>query len=175
MFRSDLLQAAEKTATGMLVAVAFAAAMTVALFLFRKVALSERRAGETEAAFFGVVFVFGFLAFTIGLVMAASRASAVGQVAPAILSFIGAVAMYLVASDRGRPVLIGGAVLSFAAMLLFGTVLGSYERERARIQASEATLDLRRLQREADAELVINAYRKARGLPLITLGRAPGE
>lgn len=114
-------------------------------------------------------FVFGMFAFVFGLTMSASRTGAVANVVPAALTFLGGLALWLITKEKANAPVIAVCVLSFSAMFLFGTVSGSYERQRA-IQASEKQrYDLKILKDKADAEYVINVYRKSKRLKPINL------
>ena len=105
--------------------------------------------------------------------MGASRVGVVANVLPASLTFIGGLALWIIARETkdGTPVtpaqivVIGPAVISFMVMLFFGTVLGSYERNRAEFQATLDRIDPDRLRHEAEVEFIVNAYRSALCLP----------
>lgn len=111
-----------------------------------------------------VAFVFGILALVTGLVTGASRSAAVGQVLPAALGSIGAVALFVVTKAPKEIPLAATAVSAFSLMLLVGTVLGSYERVRSVAYEDAQRYDLKRLKTEADVEFFINGYRRSRGL-----------
>jgi hypothetical protein len=120
-----------------------------------------------------VAFVFGILALVTGLVTGASRSAAVGQVLPAALGLIGAVALFVVTKSPKDIPLAATAVAAFSVMLLVGTVLGSYERVRSVAYENAQRYDLKRLKTEADVEFFINGYRGSRGLaPLSFEGAA---
>jgi hypothetical protein len=170
MYRADIFLALEKTAV-----VAFSA-LVVALLVW--IALSARASARPGTAdpvglATGAAFVFAFLGIVTGLTMGASRVGVVANVLPASLTFIGGLALWIIARETkdGTPVtpaqivVIGPAVISFMVMLFFGTVLGSYERNRAEFQATLDRIDPDRLRHEAEVEFIVNAYRSALGLP----------
>lgn len=166
----DILQAGEKVVVGILCVAAFVALSALAVTAVGKIAGGGILFSGLHL---GAMFLFGFLAFVVGLVMAASRVGAVGNVVPGALTLIGGVALFLFNREAVDRLLVAGAVFGFSAMLLFGTVLGSYERERALRQAEEAAVDPERLHDLAEVEFFVNAFRESRGLP--PLGPLGGE
>ena len=57
------------------------------------------------------------------------RSSAIGTVLPAILSLLGALAIYVFGADNKHRVLISYCICLFAAMLFYGTQYGAYKRD----------------------------------------------
>lgn len=82
------------------------------------------------------------LGLVMGMTMSARRTPAVGAVLPVVVA----------------------AVWGFAVLFVLGTVLGAFERARALATAAL------RLMHEANAELVIDADRRARGLAPLNWG-----
>ena len=166
MYQTDIFSSLEKT----LVVLGVCTVFSLVVFLFLKVVEgvgTKRIEGIGQLCL--VAFVFGLLAAVTGIITAASRSSAVGDVLPAALGFIGAVALYVITKQKSEIPVAATAVTAFSAMLLFGTVLGSYERVRAVAYQSAQEYNFERLKTQADIEFVINSYRKSRGLDPISL------
>lgn len=172
---ADILQSGEKLAIGILCVAAFAAVSALSVSVIARISGARI---PFSSLHLGAMFLFGFLAFVIGLVMAASRVGAVADVVPGALTLIGGVALFLFNREAGDRLLVASAVFGFSAMLLFGTILGSYERERALRQAEWMAIDPQRLHALAEIEFFVNAFRKSRGLdplPPLAGGAASGE
>lgn len=107
----------------------------------------------------GSSFVFGSLAFVVGLMVSGSRVSAVGAVLPGVLTFIGGVAMYLIVKETSRALIAGVAVFSFSMMLIVGSTFGYHQRSKSERQAVENAYNLEILKWQADVEYKINTYR----------------
>jgi hypothetical protein len=157
----DIWNSLVKTATVAAASVLWA----IAVYGLASVGLRGKEGGTGQAGSLALVaLVFAALALVFGLITGASRTAAVGQLVPAALGLIGVATMYLITKEKGEVATTSVAVGSFALMLLFGTVLGSYERLRAEAYLEARAYDIRVLQAKAEAEFLINAYRKARGL-----------
>ncbi|WP_299618153.1 hypothetical protein [uncultured Tateyamaria sp.] len=161
MYGTDITASLEKT----LIIVAIAAGFVLVVFLFLKVveAVSDQKQSQIPVLCL-IAFVFGTLALVTGMITGASRNAAVGDVIPAALGLIGAVALYVVTKSPREVPLAATAVASFSILLLFGTVLGSYERVRSVAYQESLRYDFPRLKSQADIEFVINGYRRSRGL-----------
>lgn len=161
MYKADILSSIEKT----LIVLGISFGFTVVFFLCLKV--SEKLSGkkiQQSALLCLIAFVFGMLALVTGVITGASRSAAVGDVLPAALGLIGAVALYVVTKTKTEIPVASTAVISFSALLLLGTVLGSYERVRSAAYQESLKYDFNRLKSQADIEFVINGYRRSRGL-----------
>lgn len=166
MYQTDIISSIEKS----MIAIVISAGFTLLYFIFLKVVeqvLGKKISNTLQLCL--TAFVFGLLALVTGIVTGASRSAAVGDVLPAALGFIGAVALYVITKTKSEIPIAMTAVVSFSALLLQGTVLGSYERVRSAAYQASLEYDFERLKTQADIEFVINGYRKSRGLEPITL------
>lgn len=169
MYLSDILQSAVKLSFGIGCVLLFAASVAGLQALARTlVGPSVPKVSPTQ---FLSLFLFAFLGFVIGLVMAASRDAAVGAVVPASLTFVGGVAVFLFGKPEYDKAIVFSAAFGFSAMMLFGTVLGSYERARAVEYARSAVP----LLRAAETEFLVNAFRTSRGLAPLRPAGAESE
>jgi thiol:disulfide interchange protein len=116
----------------------------------------------------GAAFGFGVLAMAVGIVMALSREAAVSNVVPAVLTFIGGIALYLVKDAGNRVSVVMVALSAFSVMLLFGTLAGSSMRLDAKQRVDAARYDLPSQTAKAELEFQINTERLFRGLDPIT-------
>ncbi|WP_299663044.1 hypothetical protein [uncultured Ruegeria sp.] len=168
MYKDDLLLSLEKTSVllGCSLVLSLAAIFVLSIFnLARNRIVSDRAKMEVSyGAILGLVLVFGCLAGVIGLLMGSSRTAAAGNVLPVALTFIGGLAMFLITKESSQAVNVSASVLAFSLMLLFGTVMGSYERARASEQADLKTWEIERQKWLAQREFAINAYRNSLGL-----------
>lgn len=98
----------------------------------------------------------GIVAYVAGLLTTASRASAVGNLIPAVLGLIGGLNIYIFGSGNKNKLLVGYCVTLFTVMLLYGAQYGAYRRETDRVARFEE------LTRQ---ELQIRILRKSLGLP----------
>lgn len=168
MFLSDIAASFLKLLVGLACVFVFSgAALLLQLMLSVLLKRVARPTGEQALS----LFLFAFLGWVMGLVMAASREAAVGTVIPAALTLIGGVALFLFTEPRYKKEIVFAAVFGFSAMLLFGTVLGSYERARA--IADARSID--RLVRAAQTEFLVDAFRKSRGLPPLAGMQGDGD
>ena len=96
MYGTDITASLEKT----LIIVAIAAGFVLVVFLFLKVveAVSDQKQSQIPVLCL-IAFVFGTLARVTGMITGASRNAAVGDVIPAALGLIGAVALYVVTKE----------------------------------------------------------------------------
>ena len=161
MFRADIFSSIEKTLIVLLIAMS----SVVAFFLVAKLfeAITGKKI-ETLGALVAVWGVFTVLGMVIGLITAASRVSAVGDVMPAALGLIGAVALFAVTKSPKDLPMVSAAVVSFSILLFLGTVLGSHERLRADLYAEAQKYNVERQIARAEVEFIVNAYRRSRGL-----------
>ncbi len=168
MYKIDLLLSLEKTAVLFGCSLALALTSVLALFLFNLVrdrcVSAEAKMDVSYGTILGLVLVFGCLAGVIGLLMGSSRTAAAGNVLPVALTFIGGLAIFLITKEANKAVNVSASVLAFSLMLLFGTVIGSYERARATEQVALKTWDIERQKWLAQREFAINAYRDTLGL-----------
>ncbi|MBP0483849.1 hypothetical protein [Sagittula salina] len=160
----DLIAAAEKTGIVLLASSILPVAVLIGAGLANRREKPDRLPTGQLAM---VALVFGCLACVTGLIAGASRTAVTGQVLPAALGLIGAVALYTVIQKEASLPVAGCAVLAFSLMLAFGTVLGSYERARSQAFAEAQRYDMGILKTQADIEAVINGYRRARALPVL--------
>lgn len=161
MHLSDLLIALEKLGIVVATPLVLASVLT-AIVSLASCCIQSLKSNATRN--FLLATVFGTLSMVFGIIMAASRTSAVADVIPAALALIGGVALYLITKEKEKTVEIAVSVLSFSCLLFIGTILGSYERQRSEFQAAHFKYDLQDQMRKADNELIINAYRKSRNL-----------
>ena len=168
MYGSDILAGIEKTLT----VTALAAGFSLLVFFVLK-ATKAITGKEISNAFSLclVAFVFGTLALVTGMITGASRSAAVGQILPAALGLIGAVALHVITKAEAEISVTATAVTAFSLLLLLGTVLGSYERVRAAAYQESQRYDLQRLKTQTDIEFVINGYRRSRGLEPVEFAR----
>ncbi|MBI1170675.1 hypothetical protein GC209_04675 [bacterium] len=168
MEQSDVLAALQMT----IVVTGLAAGFAVLVFLLvtSYAALSGARV-ERIPFLCLVAFLFGTLALVTGMLTGASRTAAVGDVLPAGLGFIGAVALYVFTKPKRDLSVAAVAVVSFSILLFLGTVMGSYERARAVTFEESQKYDRDRLIYQANIEAVVNGYRKHRGLPPIDFSK----
>lgn len=161
MYGADILSSIEKT----LIIFVISAGFTIIFFLFLKIAgyVSGKRIEQTVSLCL-IAFVFGTLALVTGVITGASRSSAVGDVLPAVLGLIGAVALYVITKSKTKIPVASTAVTAFSILLLLGTILGSYERVRSEAYQESLKYDSNRLKIKAAIEFVINGYRRSRGL-----------
>ena len=115
MYWADLAAGAEKTAIAFGVLLAFVLLVFVAL---RLVAHVFSVIIQSIPLICGVTAVFGSLALVTGMITGASRSAAVGQVLPAALGLIGAVALFVLTKVKSESLVAGTAVISFSVMLL---------------------------------------------------------
>lgn len=167
MYRSDISAAIDKS----LAIIGLGLGFALLLFLvLTAVGVVTRRPIPQIPYLCLVAFIFGILALVIGLITAASRTAAVGDVLPAVLGFIGAVALYVITKSEKMIPVAATAVSSFSILLL-GTVLGSYERARGTAYAESQRFDIRQLIAQANAELAVNGYRVQKGLKPINFSK----
>ncbi|MEO1537172.1 MAG: hypothetical protein AAFR73_05520 [Pseudomonadota bacterium] len=165
----DILSSAEKVGVAVLIS-----SVLPFVFLIVTAVINSTRGKDESIQVWPILaasFVFGLFAFVFALTMSASRTGAVGQVLPAALAFIGGVALWVVTKKEGEPWVVFSSIVSFSALFLMGTVLGSYERQRAMRQSELSHYDLATLKSIADAEWAINIYRKSKGLEPVTLSK----
>lgn len=168
MYRSDISAAIDKS----LAIIGLGLGFALLLFLvLTAVGVVTRRPIPQIPYLCLVAFIFGILALVIGLITAASRTAAEGDVLPAVLGFIGAVALYVITKSEKMIPVAATAVSSFSILLLLGTVLGSYERARGTAYAESQRFDIRQLIAQANAELAVNGYRVQKGLKPINFSK----
>lgn len=168
MYLIDILNGLAKLGIGIGLAAIWAGLIGAVALLSGRI---RRERVQRLGAICVVAFVFGLLALVAGIVTGSSRVAAVGQVLPAALSLIGGVALFLFSRAPGEMPILASAVASFAALLLLGIVLGSFERMRAEAYAEAQRYDMARLRAQADVEFFINGYRASRGLAPLTFER----
>lgn len=107
-------------------------------------------------------FPIGFTGIVAGFLTGSSRSPAVSALVPAILTFIGLMAVYIIGKGRLKSIIAGFAIFVFSAELLVGVVLGSTSRDRHQELLGSVEVQ----NRKAEDELAIRLYRKGLGLPL---------
>ncbi|WP_170460828.1 hypothetical protein [Ruegeria arenilitoris] len=158
---STMLAALAKAGSLFLLAIVFAVLIYSVLKLFQtKFELTEKEIRICAA----IAVVFGSLALAAGVLLGASRESAADALIPALITFIGGIAVYLIGTTAANVLRIGVSVVCFSFLLIVGTTLGYYERYESDLQALEDQYDLRILKWKADVEYRINTYRKNKGL-----------
>jgi hypothetical protein len=161
MYQSDVLVGLEKT----LIIVGLATGYSAIVFLvLTSLGTLTGKAVARIPLLCLVAFIFGTLALSTGMITASSREAAVGDVLPAALGLIGAVALYVFTKVEREAPLAATAVASFAILLLLGTLIGSYERARAVDYLANHRFDKKQLIDEANLELLVNGYRAHIGL-----------
>lgn len=103
----------------------------------------------------------GFTGIISGFLTGSSRSPAVGDLVPAIASFLGLLLIYFVGKNGGRAILAGLIALVFSANLFVGTYLGT--KSRNRYEASIESLDSQKAR--VEVEFAIRRYRTSLGLP----------
>ena len=106
----------------------------------------------------------GIIGVVAGFLTGVSRVPAVAALIPGLLTFLGGFCVYLFASGRKTVDIATSAVsiVCFGAMLTFGAITGSLERELYEIRQSSAEKRIR----DVDIEFQVRQYRKGLGLPL---------
>lgn len=168
MYLVDIIESIERAFITAGIAAAFS--VIVCVFVFTVAKVSGREAKQLPLICL-VAFVFGVLALVTGIITGASRSVTVGQVLPAALGLIGAIALYVITKSHSEAPIAASAVTAFSLLLLVGTVLGSYERVRYAAYEDAQRLQPSRLKTEADIEFAINGYRRSRGLGPIDLSK----
>jgi hypothetical protein len=74
-----------------------------------------------------IVFSFAMLGMSTGFSMGASRIPAVSTVVPAVLTFIGGLAIYLI-NEKGSNSLVGFCILALSITLMLGQIWGANQR-----------------------------------------------
>ncbi|WP_424927717.1 hypothetical protein [Amaricoccus tamworthensis] len=164
----DIISSLERGFVTALLAASFSFILFLILLIAAKI---TRKKIERLPLLCLVAFVFGLLALVTGMITGASRNVAVGQVLPASLSLIGAVALYVITKSEAEVPIAATAVIAFSIMLLIGTVIGSYERVRFAAYQDALRYQPSRLKTQADIEFAINGYRRSRGLGPIDFSR----
>jgi hypothetical protein len=157
MPHAELFLALELAGAFALIAATFTVLVWLGLAAWE--AFASRRVADTPALL-GGAFTFAILGLVIGSTLATSRTPAVDAVLPGILTFVGAVAAYLVTRTGAHVGVATVATVAFALHLFMGSVLGALQRGRA----EAAAFDPDRLRWQADVEFTVNAYRDALGL-----------
>ncbi|MCE8419640.1 hypothetical protein LZ190_13100 [Rhodovulum sulfidophilum] len=161
MYLEDIIASLERALVVAAIAATFSIIVCLSISILAKIA---GKATEGLPLLCLVAFVFGTLALVTGMITGASRTVAVGQVLPAALGLIGAVALYVITKSPSEAPIAATAVIAFSLLLLIGTVLGSYERIRFTAYQDAQRYQPQRLKTQADIEFAINGYRRSRGL-----------
>ena len=107
------------------------------------------------------LFAFSLLGSVTGVLAGFSRQPVIGAVLPAVLSLVGALALYLVGQDSGNRALVSCAVIALSITLWIGANWGARMRDDSeQFKASAAFL-----KRQAVIELEVREFREALGLP----------
>ncbi len=98
-----------------------------------------------------------FIGSIVGFMMSSSRAPAIGDVMPAVLSIVGGMTIAVYSLESVRKSMIAGlACAVFALTLMVGSAYGSFIRETSKLE---------RMLYLSEQEVRIRNYRKNRGLP----------
>ena len=118
------------------------------------------RSREKRLEFGLLLAAFSMLGLVAGYLTGFSREPAVGAVLPAVLSLMGAVAVFLVGKNVASRMVVSLSVLIFSISLVFGTSWGAVMRQTAEdFRTSEAFL-----KQQALVEVQVKEYREALGL-----------
>jgi uncharacterized membrane protein YhaH (DUF805 family) len=132
-----------------------AATLIAALLLLALHPRANRR------SYFLVLLSFGILGMVTGLMAGFSRQPAMGAVLPAVLSLVGALAIYLIGAEKADQALVGVCVIALSLNLLVGSMWGAVLRddfERDPVSAAAK-------KREALIEVDVRDFRRELGLP----------
>jgi hypothetical protein len=105
----------------------------------------------------------GVLGWVTGYFTGDSRASAVGQIIPAVLGGLGAIGGFA-GLRYGRAVSVGLMIGTFSLSLFVGAATGASIRETHDLMDNRLP-PLEEMEREADKEASIKEYRRKEGLP----------
>jgi hypothetical protein len=105
---------------------------------------------------------FASLAIVAGFLTGVSRVPVVAALIPAILTLLGSLGVYLFATGHRMAIIATSSIFCFSALLLFGTIVGSLERELYEVRQNS----LEKKMRDVDIEFSVRQYRKGLGLPL---------
>lgn len=161
MHFSDIVASFEKTLIVVSISATF---VLIYFFVLKFIEIYSQRPITNMGHLCITAFIFGLLAIVVGVITGASRSTSVGNVVPAALGLVGAVALYVVTREKANISIAATAVISFSTLLLLGTVLGSFERSRFVLYQSSLSYDFKNLKHQADLEFAINGYRRSRGL-----------
>lgn len=132
-----------------------AAALIAALLLF------VYRPRASRSKYFLVLLSFSLLGLVTGLLAGFSREAAMGAVLPAVLSLVGALAIYLVGVEKADQALVGVCVIALSLDLLIGSIWGAVLRDEYEREAKSAGARMR----DALAEVEVREFRRELGLP----------
>lgn len=119
------------------------------------------RPRQERIEFILMLLAFSMLGLVAGYLTGFSRESAVGAVLPAVLSFIGGLAVFLIGKDKAHRTTVSLSVLTFSLSLLLGTSWGSIMRDTAEeYKKSEIYLKQR-----AFIEAEVRDFRQSLDLP----------
>lgn len=135
--------------------VPLAAALVAALLLM----VYSPKANRSK--YFLVLLSFSLLGLVTGLLAGFSREAAMGAVLPAVLSLVGALAIYLVGVEKADQALVGVCVIALSLDLLVGSIWGAVLRDEYEREAKSAGARMR----DALVEVEVREFRKELGLP----------
>lgn len=118
------------------------------------------RPKTNRSKYFLVLLSFSLLGLVTGLLAGFSRQAAMGAVLPAVLSLVGALAIYLVGVEKADQALVGVCVIALSLDLLVGSMWGSVLRDDYEREAKSAGVRMR----EALVEVEVREFRKDLGL-----------
>lgn len=119
------------------------------------------RPRQERIEFILMLLAFSMLGLVAGYLTGNSRESAVGAVLPAVLSFIGGLAVFLIGKDKAHKTTVSLSVLTFSLSLLLGTSWGSIMRDMSEeYKKSEIYLKQR-----AFIEAEVRDFRQSLDLP----------
>jgi hypothetical protein len=129
-------------------------------------AFLNRRNGEKQKFDFTDILIsipIVLIAYIAGYLTGISGSSAVGNLVPATLAFIGGLNVYLFGVQTNYKALSMFAIFLFAIILFYGVLDGGYARINDREQQMQVLAD--QMQESAAEELRIRTYRQNLNLP----------
>lgn len=131
-------------------------ALIIAGFLL----LLHRNKGQ-ERLYFLVVLSFAFLGHVTGLLAGFSRQPTMGAVLPAVLSLVGALAIYLIAAKKADQGLVAVCVIALSLGLLVSTLWGAALRDEFEQMGKSKITKMN----DALDEVEVRDFRRSLGLP----------
>jgi hypothetical protein len=134
----------------------------LAAMLLTAILVAIARPKSEQKEFIVVIAAFTMLGIIVGYLTAFSRQSAIGAVLPAVLSLMGALAVFLVGKDKSSRLVVGLSVLAFSLSLLLGTTWGSVMRSIAEEYKSSEVY----LKQQAFIESQVRDFRESLDVPV---------
>lgn len=110
---------------------------------------------------FLVMSAFAMLGLVIGYLTGMSRVPAIGAVLPAVLSLLAGLSVFMMGKDSAVRVLVSLGILVFSLSLALGSTWGAVSRR----ESEEYLKTPKYLNKLADWEQEVRAYRQEKGLP----------